>query len=85
MASYRLTSKGQVTIPKEHRDAIGLRPGDPVQFELAESGDRIVIMRTEYQDPKDHPLIKRLRSTKWDFEDMSTDEYMQFIRGGEDE
>lgn len=80
MAAHRLTSKGQVTIPKAMRDAIGLRPGDPVQFELSEDGDSVVIMRTEYQDPKDHPLIKRLRGAAWSFKGMSTDEYMRFIR-----
>lgn len=28
----RITSKGQVTIPKEARDALGLRPGAEVEF-----------------------------------------------------
>ncbi|TAK35694.1 MAG: AbrB/MazE/SpoVT family DNA-binding domain-containing protein [Chloroflexota bacterium] len=31
-----ITSKGQVTLPKEIRDALGLRPGTEVEFELRE-------------------------------------------------
>lgn len=34
---YRLTSKGQVTIPRKVRDGLGLRPGDEVEF-VAEGG-----------------------------------------------
>ena len=85
MAAHRLTSKGQVTIPKAMRDAIGLRPGDPVQFELADSGDRLVLMRTEYQDPKEHPLIQRLRGANYSLDGMTTDEYMRMVRGAADE
>lgn len=31
----KVTSKGQVTIPAEVRDALGLREGDTVSFEVA--------------------------------------------------
>lgn len=34
----RITSKGQVTIPKEIREALGIQPGDEVAFEQTESG-----------------------------------------------
>lgn len=30
----RMTSKGQVTIPKNIRQALGVKPGDHVEFEL---------------------------------------------------
>lgn len=34
----RVTTKGQVTIPKEIRDALGIKPGDEVAFEKTDSG-----------------------------------------------
>jgi antitoxin PrlF len=40
----RLTSKGQVTIPKAVRDALGLREGDEVVFRV--DGMRAVLART---------------------------------------
>lgn len=40
----RLTSKGQITIPKIVRDALGLHPGDPVLFHL--EGNHAVLART---------------------------------------
>jgi AbrB family looped-hinge helix DNA binding protein len=32
MARTRITSKGQITLPKAVRDEMGLRPGDEVEF-----------------------------------------------------
>jgi len=37
----RVTTKGQVTIPKEIREALGIQPGDEITFEEADSGYRI--------------------------------------------
>ena len=41
-----LSTKGQVTIPKDIRDALGIRPGDKLRFDL-EAGDRAVIQKAE--------------------------------------
>lgn len=41
--STRMTSKGQVTIPKEVRDLLGLEPGSAVDFVL--TPDRQVVVR----------------------------------------
>lgn len=38
MSTATLTSKGQVTIPKEVRDALGLETGDRLVFEVREDG-----------------------------------------------
>ncbi len=32
MSKTKVTSKGQVTIPKEVRERLGLRPGDEIEF-----------------------------------------------------
>lgn len=34
----RVTTKGQVTIPKEIREALGIEPGDEIVFEPTDSG-----------------------------------------------
>ena len=38
MAVSTLTSKGQVTIPKEIRTRLGLKPGDRLDFQLDDDG-----------------------------------------------
>ena len=37
----RVTTKGQVTIPKEIRDALGIEPGDEIAFEEVDAGYKI--------------------------------------------
>lgn len=44
-ADATLTSKGQMTIPKEIRDGLGLKPGDQIRFTLLP--DSTVIMRVK--------------------------------------
>jgi antitoxin PrlF len=43
MATATMTSKGQLTVPKEVRDRLGLRPGDKV--ELVPCGEQAVTLR----------------------------------------
>lgn len=45
MHATSLTSKGQVTIPIEYRDALGLQPGDKINFEQV--GNSLVIHRRQ--------------------------------------
>lgn len=37
-----LTVKGQVTIPKDVRDALGLKPGEPVEFDWNQNGEAVI-------------------------------------------
>ena len=41
----RVTQKGQVTIPLYVRQALGIRPGSEVGFQLDERGARLVVDR----------------------------------------
>jgi AbrB family looped-hinge helix DNA binding protein len=41
----KLTSKGQITVPKAVRDSLALKPGDPVLFRVEDN--RAIIARTE--------------------------------------
>ena len=49
MASTTLTSKGQVTIPKEIREILGVKEGDRLVFRLDERGK--VVLQPEETGP----------------------------------
>ena len=65
-ASSRLTSKGQVTIPKAVREALGLSEGDELVFRVEDN-------RATISKPKDFielagsvPVPPEKRGTPWD-------------------
>lgn len=43
MARAKLTSKGQVTIPKPIRDRLGLKPGSRLEFYIDEHGRAVMV------------------------------------------
>lgn len=49
MSTSTLTSKGQVTIPKEVRERLGLKEGDRLVFKFDERGNLLV--RPQSKDP----------------------------------
>ena len=51
MSTATLTTKGQTTIPKDIRDALGLKPSDELRFTLLTDGT--VIMRAKRRDIAD--------------------------------
>jgi AbrB family looped-hinge helix DNA binding protein len=71
-----ITSKGQITIPKEFRDALGLLPHTDIEFERI--GDELRIRKTK-QGMRGKKLIAAIagKSTL----SISTDEIMQLTRG----
>jgi AbrB family looped-hinge helix DNA binding protein len=79
-----VTSKGQVTIPKHVRDAMDIRPGTKVVFELNKDGDRV--LRKCGPARKRHPdrFERALGSAEIKL-GCSTDEYMAMIRGYDDD
>lgn len=47
MSTAAVTSKGQVTLPKDVRTALGVGPGDRVEFVRMEDGNFAVIPATQ--------------------------------------
>lgn len=73
----RVTTKGQVTIPKEIRDALGIEPGDEVDFERVGSEYRLRKRAPTTEEGED-PFEKHRGSAGSD-ETMS--ERMRRLRG----
>ena len=74
--SATVTSKGQVTIPKEVRDLLGIGPGSVIDFQRGPDG-RIVIVKG---GRKTKPTrFARLRGHAG--KGLSTDEIMAMTRG----
>lgn len=72
----RLTSKGQVTIPVDIRDELGLLPGSAVDF--AVDGDAVRITKSDDADGRGARLVGALRH-RGDVP-LSTDEIMALTR-----
>jgi antitoxin PrlF len=74
-----ITVKGQVTLPKKVRDAVGLKPGDKVEVRATASGGVYIEKPGRYEDynARIHALAKR-RLIR---DDMTTDEFMKLMRG----
>jgi antitoxin PrlF len=53
----RISAKGQVTIPKEIREAIALEPGDLVAYEVRDG--TIAIKRVEVFDAAFHEALSK--------------------------
>ena len=69
----RVTQKGQVTIPQDVRQALGIHAGTDVAFELDERGARLVV-----EPERAAAEIKRMRGAG-DVE-MTTDEILALTR-----
>lgn len=92
----KVTSKGQVTIPKEVRDKLGIMPGDEVGFReegdafiieksapaiIESDGERMVRLLVEFGE-----RMRREGKVDPHYANMTTDEIMEELRGySEDE
>jgi len=73
----RVTTKGQVTIPQEIREKLGINPA--VEIDFIEEKDRIYLVKREGQIKKSRKFTKLrgIANVK-----MTTDEIMALTRGG---
>lgn len=83
-----MTSKGQVLIPKDVRDAIGLIPGRPVNVGLNDRGEAVVVpgerLGSETPDQRRDRLLAVLDEVRSRYRTgRSTDEIMFELRGDE--
>ncbi len=83
----RVTEKGQVTIPKEIRDRLGIVPGSEVDFVASDNGALLV----RVDNPDDQNVIRdfddwaaRVKGT-FETGGMTTDEFMLWLRGERDD
>jgi AbrB family looped-hinge helix DNA binding protein len=72
----RVTDKGQVTIPKNLRDALGIGAGTEVEFERRR--DTIVVRKARTGGQRGNRVAERLRG-RGDVR-MTTDEIMALTR-----
>lgn len=72
----RLTTKGQVTIPQEIRERLGLLPHTEVEFEI--DGDAVRIRPARRSSSRGDALIARMRGTATGR--LSTDQIMALTR-----
>lgn len=84
-----LTVKGQVTIPKDVRDALGLKPGEPVEFGWNAAGEVVIRKPVENPAEKLGAAVNRFRENAARFAHLfpeGTDSvaYVRALRGGED-
>jgi AbrB family looped-hinge helix DNA binding protein len=73
----RITSRGQVTIPVEIREKLGLLPNSEVEFEI--QGNAVRLRKVEAARRRGRSLIDRLRGTGTTR--MSADEILALTRG----
>ena len=74
----KVTEKGQITIPKDLRDALGIGAGTEVEFER--DAETIVVRKVSDGPTRGRRLAGRLRG-RGDVR-MTTDEIMALTRGG---
>jgi AbrB family looped-hinge helix DNA binding protein len=70
----RVTSKGQVTIPKEIRDKLGIRPNSDVEF--VQDGRRVYLKKGDKPAKNPFSELRGIATVK-----MTTDEILALTRG----
>ena len=77
-AKGKITSKGQVTIPRAMRDRLRIRPGDTVEFVADREG---VHVRKAFDAKAFDAAIEKWSGYIKDLDGMTVDEYIREMRG----
>lgn len=73
----QVTTKGQVTVPVEIRESLGIYPGTEVEFEIV--GETVVLRKAPGHRRRGRSIVARMRGRAT--VKMSTDEIMALTRG----
>jgi AbrB family looped-hinge helix DNA binding protein len=73
----RITSKGQVTIPQEIRERLGLLPNTEVEFEVV--GNAVRVRKARETRSRGRSVVARMRGQATSR--LTTDEIMKLTRG----
>ncbi|HEY6139579.1 MAG TPA: AbrB/MazE/SpoVT family DNA-binding domain-containing protein [Thermoanaerobaculia bacterium] len=73
----KITSKGQVTIPQEIRESLGLLPETEVEFVV--KGNAVQIVKSRQAESRGSRLVRRMLGKAKG--GMSTDEILKLMRG----
>jgi AbrB family looped-hinge helix DNA binding protein len=74
----RITSKGQVTIPQDIREKLGLLPETEVEFLVEGNTVKIVKVRARKREGRGEAIVRRMRGRAE--VRMSTDEILALTR-----
>lgn len=73
----RITSKGQVTIPRDIREELGIVPSSEIEF--VREGGRVWLRKRKPGAARGRSLVARMRGRATTL--MSTEEIMRLTRG----
>jgi AbrB family looped-hinge helix DNA binding protein len=87
-----MTIKGQITVPKDIRDALGLKPGDAVEFVLDEDGNARIVRADDAAriEARKDAFLNRVKEVRAKFKPLDTMAdsgmdglaYQRFMRDG---
>ncbi|GLZ32704.1 AbrB family transcriptional regulator [Lentzea sp. NBRC 105346] len=80
LPAMKVTTKGQVTIPLEVREQLGIRPGDAVRFHVDVAHHTATIVKVDLGEMSHGRRVAESLLGKGDVK-MTTDEIMALTRG----
>lgn len=87
----RMTTKGQVTVPKHVRKAMGLKPGSEIGFEEEDGEFKLVNLDHINRDAPGEELVRHIVQTaaklraEGQINDLTTERIMEMTRGMTDD